>query len=745
MATKRIERKDLVAPDAITSVIDETVKLEAQLTKVVSINKELLKTNPLKSTEDVKNFNKDIQSTVKSTESLAKVTKQLNSQTDEEVRGRIRLQRAQRQQRDTLKDLVVLEDREAGTLEKLNARNRQLRRERAGLNLETEKGVKRLKEINKQLDANNKQIKDNADQLKKQRLNVGNYTESIQEAASGLEFFGINIGNAGTTLANFAMNPLALATAGLTALSALYASSTLGSRDLARATNTISTVIGTFGDRLARIVGTSGEGGILNQFTKGWSILIAAFTGDLGLIEAVFTADQAFETLDKLRVEQAKVNKQQEELRFEAEKLRNVRDDDALKLTERIAANEKLLEVINKRSRIQEEVLEKRIRATRNLLSTDSENRDLQIELLNLEAELNNVREDNEGLRAEQLANVNSLTNEGNALIKERIRLVEEQNKKFKEFELGALAEDEEDPFFKEAQAAIKKDTEILKSARETEEKKEELAKKGIEARQKDKEFEFNQDIEREKRREEKLREVRNETIEQVLTTIDTVSQALDAVGEKRLTLINNELEETQRASDRQAELAARGLDNTLAFEEKKAAELERRREQEAERQERRQKVLAYLAQFTELSKSDANSAAVKAAANVAIAEAVSGLFYEGTEKVEDDIAGKPFFPGRDGYLVRVDGSERIMTGEQNRRIGNISNEDLANIAEAYNKGQLINYGINDKNIIRELQEVRKGLSQVSTHIEIDKDGIVTRRDLKNGLKKISRKHPPRI
>ena len=107
MANKRIERSDLVAPNAITSVIEETVELEAQLTKIVNINKVLLTQNPLKSGEDVKNFNNDLKSVVATTESLDKVTKQLNSATDEEVKGRIKLQRATKAQRDELRDLIV--------------------------------------------------------------------------------------------------------------------------------------------------------------------------------------------------------------------------------------------------------------------------------------------------------------------------------------------------------------------------------------------------------------------------------------------------------------------------------------------------------------------------------------------------------------------------------------------------------------------------------------------------------------
>jgi hypothetical protein len=81
-------------------------------------------------------------------------------------------------------------DQQVGTLGRLQKRNSELTRERKQLNLETANGRKRLQEINAELDKNNKFIKDNSDNLTKQRLNVGNYTDAINEAAKGTGIFG---------------------------------------------------------------------------------------------------------------------------------------------------------------------------------------------------------------------------------------------------------------------------------------------------------------------------------------------------------------------------------------------------------------------------------------------------------------------------------------------------------------------------------------------------------------------------
>ena len=189
MATKPIERKDIFAPNAILSVVKEMEMLEDVQKNILEINKELGKTAAFTNSKEVKEYEKTIVSIEQSTKTLnetekerLKLEKQLNDSTDEAVKGKLRLQKANKTQRDVLRDIIVLEDKEAGTLLKLNARNRQLRREREKLNTETKEGSTRLKEINKSLDTNNKKIKENSDKLKKQKIKDDKYKDSVSEA-----------------------------------------------------------------------------------------------------------------------------------------------------------------------------------------------------------------------------------------------------------------------------------------------------------------------------------------------------------------------------------------------------------------------------------------------------------------------------------------------------------------------------------------------------------------------------------
>lgn len=110
--------------------------------------------------------------------------------TDKEIAQRQLDKEAARDKILLLKAEVVEMSKTAGTLERVMAANTRLRIERKGLNTDTAEGKKRLQEINLELDRNNKYIIENSDKLKQQRMNVGNYTQSIREAFDGTGMLG---------------------------------------------------------------------------------------------------------------------------------------------------------------------------------------------------------------------------------------------------------------------------------------------------------------------------------------------------------------------------------------------------------------------------------------------------------------------------------------------------------------------------------------------------------------------------
>lgn len=205
---KKIENKDIFSPDFLEpqkksfKELIELIKLmEAELKDVLKVQQDLVKTSDKKSVEGLKKRKQAVESVnrvSKEMQSLEKqkvrLNKQLQQSTDKEIAGKLRLQRANKEQRDSLKAEIVLKDKLAGTEEKLIAKNTLLRLARKKLNLETRKGRKDLRDINKALDRNNKQIDKNSDKLKKQKRNVGNYASALKGVGSALRGIGLTIG-----------------------------------------------------------------------------------------------------------------------------------------------------------------------------------------------------------------------------------------------------------------------------------------------------------------------------------------------------------------------------------------------------------------------------------------------------------------------------------------------------------------------------------------------------------------------
>lgn len=138
---------------------------------------------------------------VKSIDELNKLTERSNNlskaklQIDEAlIKEKLKLQEANKNRNKNLKAEIALEDKEAGTLQKLAAANTKLRQERDKLNLETKKGQNRLKQINRELDKNNKVIEKNSDKLKQQKIGIGRYGKALGGLRSSLLKLGAAFG-----------------------------------------------------------------------------------------------------------------------------------------------------------------------------------------------------------------------------------------------------------------------------------------------------------------------------------------------------------------------------------------------------------------------------------------------------------------------------------------------------------------------------------------------------------------------
>lgn len=177
-SAKAIETYAL-AQEQLAKVEAERAKLAEQLAKAEA---ELAKAQE----KAAKQAKKEIEAQEKANKS----TKASTKLTDEETKAKIRAEKASKARTQALRDEVIAEDSAGTTLETLAAKNRQLAAERASLNLETEEGIARVKEINAEINKNNDLIAENSDKLKQAKMNVGNYSESVQDALKSSEAWG---------------------------------------------------------------------------------------------------------------------------------------------------------------------------------------------------------------------------------------------------------------------------------------------------------------------------------------------------------------------------------------------------------------------------------------------------------------------------------------------------------------------------------------------------------------------------
>ncbi len=211
-------------------------------------------------------------------------------------------------------------------------------------------------------------------------------------------------------------------------------------------------------------------------------------------------------------------------------------------------------------------------------------------------------------------------------------------------------------------------------------------------------------------------------------TDLKNASSFLETLSKQRTTAIEKQTEQEISASvKRQSDLkevAMRGVadaNNTLAFEERKQAELEQKRAKQQRAKGRRELLFAGLKAYSSYIEKNPGAALTKTLKDLSLLTAsISSLpgFYEGTENVAKSM-GKPQFQGRDGYMARLDGGERVLTGDQNRKIGDMSNEELANLAQMARNGiipSMVN-SYNDESIVQTNLVVKK-LDDLKTAIE---------------------------
>lgn len=378
-----------------------------------------------------------------------------------------------------------------------------------------------------------------------------------------------------------------------------------------------------------------------------------------------------------------------------------------------------------------------------------------QLEKLRIEnTELDKRREEDNAKNENRLAKEQLEQSKGNEKTKAKIRV--ELDEKLRQ-DLLAI----DDKYKKQDKERLEKENEDkIKAQQEADKKLTDSIDKQTDNANKLYEERTAKEAKRAKDRKDKRDAERKEMLEFEQQLIDAVAQAEAAKSQERQDAFDKQITDTEQNIETQRRLAEKGKANTLAEEEARKAQLERQKQIEKEEEIKRQKVLAFFKLYSAYAENDPDNALQKALKDTILAEVVAAAFIDGTENVAQDpqFSKHKYKNGQDGYIARFDGRERILNPDQNAKIGNMSNDDLANLAYMSNRGLLetAKYAAIPSNsfadnvansallmetvaLKKEMQEIKEAIkSRPVSNFTLDGYGNFISETIENGFKKIT-------
>jgi hypothetical protein len=356
-------------------------------------------------------------------------------------------------------DVEVDEADAVESIDNLTKANKELRKERNALNLQSESGKKRAQEINALLDENTNKIKTNVSALEKQKINIGNYRSALDgvHPALGKVGAGLEQGTQGfkamtMQALRFIATPIGALLAALVAVFTLLKSALASNNELMDKFENITNAVGVVLNVIVARVGKLGEALIAlvsGDFDKAIDLTSQAFTGLAAEIENAVAQGQLYLDLSReledaqraLRIETAKQENEIKRL-VVAAKNRNLTFDEQEELLRRALRLEE--ELVAKRAENAQKdlvITAKRIALDRQLSQSSEETFDQFVSRLVESERLSDEQIDEivgkietvEQARGSSLAFQEKLENSLAAIQEKRAVALEKQNKALEE------------------------------------------------------------------------------------------------------------------------------------------------------------------------------------------------------------------------------------------------------------------------------------------------------------------------
>jgi hypothetical protein len=333
-------------------------------------------------------------------------------------------------------------NKEITTISEAAKNNSELKKIRNELNLTKEKDLVLLAQLNTRLDQNTEFIKTNVSGLEKQKIAIGSYTESIRDAvfhggnlkaslkAAGQGFLGL-----AKSALTFLATPLGLVLGAIGVAFLLVKNAMNRSEE---ATNKITKVFSVFGgiiNKLLKALEPLGEF-LIDVIVDAFELVGEAAEATLSIVSGALDLlgfESAAEAVDsfsssmkegvkqaqalsdaeaKLTIAQRESRKIQLDYQKDAEKFRQIRDNENLSIKERIKANEDLGAVLEKQLSDELKIAELALEVANLRIEAEGETAEA---LDNQEEALTNISDIQEritGQQSEQLTNRVSLQKE---------------------------------------------------------------------------------------------------------------------------------------------------------------------------------------------------------------------------------------------------------------------------------------------------------------------------------------------
>lgn len=304
---------------------------------------------------------------------FAKGTISIDKYTEETVQ----LEQKLKQEQGTYNNLTKAINTNSNSLDAQRLKLSQLTKERNALDRSTAAGVKEFDRMNASIKKLNAEIAKHEQKGGDFRRNVGNYTQSIKDAANEMNIAGVNVGALTTRLASFA-NPVTAAVGLVTALGAAYARSTSGAKDLEFAQKQLSAAVTLSTNAFASLISSTEDGeGILSKIT---SAFLTQINPTLGAFSRLL-ADYA-EQLEDLGREELKIRSETAQLLEENQELQTKIADEQTTINDKLQAAAAINANLVNAKAIEVDILDKQIKKLESIFAFDSKNEDLETLIL---------------------------------------------------------------------------------------------------------------------------------------------------------------------------------------------------------------------------------------------------------------------------------------------------------------------------------------------------------------------------